>query len=222
MKITYFGHACFLLETKEGTRILTDPFNERVGYPIPRVKADLVLISHEHSDHNHLPVAAGSPRVIRGLADGGQEFAEVSETFRDVKVSTIPTYHDETRGSQRGKNAMFRIEANGVKVLHAGDLGHDLDGAALRAARNADILMIPVGGYYTIDAKTADSVIDRIRPRVVIPMHYRTEVNQNSPIAPTDGFLQGKRGITRVGHRVKALPLPDQREVWVMDWKEKS
>jgi L-ascorbate metabolism protein UlaG (beta-lactamase superfamily) len=222
MKITYFGHACFLLETKEGTRILTDPFDERAGYPIPRVEADLVLISHEHFDHNYLPMAGGSPRVIRGLTNDGEDFAKVSETFRDVKVATIPTYHDETQGSQRGKNAMFWIDANGVKVMHAGDLGHDLDGAAARAARSPDILMIPVGGHYTIDVKTADSVIDRIRPRVVIPMHYKTEVNEGSPIAPIDGFLLGKRGITRVGHWVKALPLPDQREVWVMDWKEKA
>jgi L-ascorbate metabolism protein UlaG (beta-lactamase superfamily) len=222
MKITYFGHSCFLLETKEGTRILIDPFDEQARYPIPRVEADLVLISHEHFDHNHVPTAAGSRKVIRGLANDGQDFAEISETFRDVKVSTIPTYHDDTRGSQRGKNAMFWIETNGVEVLHAGDLGHDLDNAAARAAKSPDILMIPVGGYYTIDAKTADSVIDRIRPRVVIPMHYKTEVNEDWPIATIDRFLQGKRGITRVGHQVKALPLPDQREVWVMDWKEKT
>jgi len=227
MKITYFGHACFLLESREGKRILIDPFHPQVGYPVPRVNADLVLVSHEHSDHNYVEMAKGSPRVVRGLRDGGREHAEVRETVEGVRVVAIPTYHDGAHGAQRGKNAMFRIEVDALKILHCGDLGHDLEGAnfhegAYKGALKPDILMVPVGGHFTIDARTAELVVNRLQPRVVIPMHYRTEANPTWPLAPVDEFLAGKRNVTRVGHRVEATPLPSYREIWVMDWKEKT
>lgn len=227
VKITYFGHACFLLESREGKRILIDPFNDQVGYPVPRVAADLVLVSHEHFDHNYVQAVTGSPRVIRGLGDDGKEFADVRETVEGIRVVGLPSYHDSERGAQRGKNVMFRIEVDGLKILHCGDLGHDLESTnfhegVYKGALRPDILMIPVGGHYTIDARTAELVVNRLQARVVIPMHYRTEANPSWPLAGVEPFLAGKRNVTRVGHRVEATPLPSYREIWVMDWKEKG
>ncbi|MDR5708704.1 MAG: MBL fold metallo-hydrolase [Armatimonadota bacterium] len=219
MKITYLGHACFLLETQAGKRILIDPYNEQVGYPMQPVSADLVLISHEHFDHNHVALASGSPRVIRGLQGEGRDWADVRETVDGIEIRTVRTYHDDTQGSQRGKNAMFWVVADGLRILHAGDLGHALDPQAATQAQNPDIFLVPVGGYYTIDAATADRVIAQINPRVVIPMHYRTEVNRDWPISPLDPFLANKQNIKRVGHTVEIQDLPATREIWVMDWK---
>ncbi|MBI4277692.1 MAG: MBL fold metallo-hydrolase [Armatimonadetes bacterium] len=219
MKITYLGHSCFLLETRAGTRVLIDPYDDKVGYPVPRVAADVVVLTHEHGDHAYVEMATGSPKVVRGLKEGGQEHARVAETVKGVKMSTVHTYHDENKGAQRGRNAMVLFEADDVKVLHAGDLGHDLDDAAVKAAAGADVLMIPVGGHYTIDAKMADVVIGRLRPRAVIPMHFKTEVNAGWPISTIDAFLAGKTHVKRVGHGVEVKDLPAQPEVWVMDWK---
>lgn len=220
MKVTYLGHACFLLETAAGKRILVDPYNEQVGYPIRPVPADLVLISHEHFDHNHLAMATGSPRVIRGLRDNGRDWADVRDTADGIEISTVRTYHDETQGSQRGKNAMFLIRADGLVLLHAGDLGHVLDPETAAQVRRVDVFMVPVGGYYTIDAATADRVIQQVSPRVVIPMHYKTEVNTDWPIAPLDPFLEGKANVRRVGHVVEVRDLPVSQEIWVMEWRE--
>jgi len=219
MKVTYLGHACFLLETAAGTRILIDPYNEQVGYPIRPVPADVVLISHEHFDHNYLAMATGSPRVIRGLREEGREWADVRETVDGIEISTVRTYHDETQGSQRGKNAMFLVRADGLGLLHAGDLGHPLDPGTIAQVGRVDVFMVPVGGYYTIDAATANRVIEQLSPRVVIPMHYRTEVNPDWPIAPLDPFLQGKANVRHVGHVVEVRDLPVHREIWVMAWK---
>jgi len=219
MRITYLGHACFLLETQAGKRILLDPYNDQVGYPMQPVPADLVLVSHEHFDHNHVALASGSPRVIRGLRDEGRDWADVREVVDGIEVSTVRTYHDEAQGSQRGKNAMFWVVADGLRILHAGDLGHALDPQAAAQAQNPDIFLVPVGGYYTIDAATADRVIEQLHPRVVIPMHYRTEVNRDWPISPLDPFLANKQNVRRVGHTVEVKDLPATQEVWVMEWK---
>jgi L-ascorbate metabolism protein UlaG (beta-lactamase superfamily) len=219
MKVTYLGHACFLLETGAGKRILIDPYNEQVGYPIRPVPADVVLISHEHFDHNYLAMATGSPRVIRGLRDNGRDWADVRETIDGIEISTVRTYHDETQGSQRGKNAMFLLRTDGLVLLHAGDLGHPLDPGTAAQVGRVDVFMVPVGGFYTIDAATADRVIQQVSPRVVIPMHYRTEVNPDWPIAPLDPFLQGKANVRHVGHVIEVRDLPASQEIWVMAWR---
>ncbi len=131
----------------------------------------------------------------------------------------LPSYHDTEQGRRRGKNVMFRIEVDGLKILHCGDLGHDLANAnfheaAYKEAPKPDILMVPVGGHYTIDARTAELVVNRLQVRVVIPMHYRTETHPTSPLATVDEFLASKRNVTRAGHRVKVTPLPSYREIW--------
>ncbi|HKX17374.1 MAG TPA: MBL fold metallo-hydrolase [bacterium] len=219
MQITYLGHATFLLSS-DGTKILIDPYDEKVGYPIPAVDADAVLVSHEHGDHTNVAMAKGKPPVVRGLSDGDWRTI-VKQPIGKVTVSSVPTYHDDTQGSQRGRNTVFIIEGEGLRIVHLADLGHLLDNAQTTAIGHPDVVMIPVGGHFTIDAAQAKQVLDQIQPRVVIPMHYKTEVNAGWPIGPLDNFT-GVIGQTKnVGHTVTVdkAKLPNSREVWVMSWK---
>jgi len=217
MKLTYFGHASFLLES-DGTSILIDPFNEKCGYPFPNVSPTAVVVSHEHFDHNFVEVAKGSPRVIRGLRDGGKDWADVAERVGPVWLGTVKTYHDPAQGSERGRNAILIFEAEGLRLVHAGDLGHTLSQDQVKAVGRADVLLIPVGGYYTIGPKEADAVIGQLRPRIVVPMHYKTEVNKDWPIGPVDEFLRGKERVKRQDRSVPvtAAALPKDQEIWVL------
>lgn len=217
MKITYLGHATFLLESGS-TTILIDPYDEKVGYPMPKVTPTVVLISHEHGDHNHLAMAGGRPRVIRGLADG--KGRSITEKADGITITTVPTYHDGSKGQERGHNTVFIVEAEGLRVVHLGDLGHPLDDASAKAIGHPDVLMLPVGGHYTIDAAQAHDVVSRLHPGVAIPMHYKTEVNAGSPIGPVDAFL--RTGTSKqAGHTVTVEKgaAPKASEVWVMSWR---
>ncbi len=219
MKITYLGHATFLIDG-DGTKILIDPYDEKVGYPIPSVDADAVLVSHEHADHTNVAMAKGKPSVVRGLADSDWRKI-VKQPVGKVSVSSVPTYHDDTQGSQRGRNTVFILETEGLRVVHLADLGHLLDHAQATTIGHPDVVMIPVGGYYTIDAAQAKQVLDALQPKVVIPMHYKTEASKALPIQDLNGFL-GVIGETKnVGHTVTVSrdKLPKAREVWVMSWK---
>lgn len=218
MKITYLGHATFLLETGK-TKILIDPYNGKVGYPVTPVAADLVLVSHEHGDHTNVAMATGSPRVIRGLADG--QWRTVRETVDGIAISSVPTFHDDTQGAQRGRNTVWILEAEGLRVVHLGDLGHLLDDAQVNAIGRPDVLMIPVGGHYTIDAAQAHTVAARLRPGVVVPIHYKTEMNPGSPVTTVEPFLGGARNSRQAGHSVtvEKTKVPKETEVWVMSWK---
>ncbi len=216
MKLTYFGHSTYLVES-DGTSVLTDPFDEqKVGYPFPNVTPAAVTVSHEHFDHNHVTKVKGKPKVIRGLRDDGKNWAEPKEQIGPILLSTIRTYHDTSQGGERGKNTMFLFEAEGLRLLHAGDLGHTLSQDQAKAAGRIDVLLIPVGGYYTIGPKEADVVIGQLSPRIVIPMHYKTEVNKDWPIGTLEQFLEGKERVRRQGQTVTFTPatLPAVQEIW--------
>lgn len=217
MRLTYHGHACFLLESG-GTAVLIDPFNEKCGYPFPNVSPTAVTVSHEHFDHNYVEVAGGSPKVIRGLREGGQAWADVAGRVGPFRLSGVKTYHDTSQGSERGRNVMFVFEAEDLRLVHAGDLGHTLSGEQVAATGRADVLLLPVGGHYTIGPKDADTVVGQLRPRLVVPMHYKTEVNQDWPIGPVDEFLRGKERVRRQERTVSlsASALPAEREIWVL------
>jgi len=219
VEIQWLGHACFLLTSPGGTRVVTDPFNEQVGYKVKQVAADLVTVSHEHFDHNHVQVASGSPQVVRALAPGG-DWANPSARVGDVMVSMVPTFHDGEKGAKRGKNGCFVLDMGGLRVVHLGDLGHPLSPEQSGAFGSVDVLLTPVGGFYTIGPAEADRVIDLLKPRIVIPMHFKTAANPDWPIAGVDEFLRGKEGVRRPGGsvaRVEKGQLPVKTEYWVLE-----
>lgn len=181
MIITCLGHAEFLLELDNGMRIVIDPFDASCGYPVHRVKADAVLVSHGHHDHCAVENVEGYSQVI--------DTAGAYTLAPDVRVQAIAAYHDDAQGAKRGSTLMFLIEAEDLRAVHVGDLGHMPDDAQLRALGRVDLLMLPVGGFYTIDAQTAHDVAEACQARVLLPMHYRTKYNADWPIAPIDDFL---------------------------------
>jgi L-ascorbate metabolism protein UlaG (beta-lactamase superfamily) len=216
MKITYYGHSCFVLEA-DGTSILIDPFNAQVGYPLPPVAPAAVVVSHEHYDHNHVQAAKGTPKVIRGLRDG-KEWAEVRERVGPVAILTVHVYHDDARGAQRGKNAMLIFDVESLRVVHAGDLGHTLSPDHIAALGHVDALMIPIGGHFTIGPEQAESVIGQVKPRIVIPMHYKTAVNADWPIGTVEDFVRGKPRVKRLSKTatLTKADLPSEPEIWVL------
>ncbi len=150
----------------------------------------------------------GNPKVLS---------SEGSTSVGEATISGVGTFHDETRGSQRGRNVVFTVEMDGLRVTHLGDLGHPLSDRQAAEIGKPDILLVPVGGFFTIDASTASEVAEKLGPRIVIPMHYKTECC-GFPIASVDGFLRGKENVKRVGQEAEVSPesLPEGREIWVM------
>ncbi len=190
INLTWYGQAMFKLQVANGPTILMDPVAGTMGYKVtPMEGIDVVTVSHEHADHNNVALAKGSPKILRGLANN--DWAKVDETVKGVRIRSIPVYHDDTQGSARGKNAVFAFEANGLRIVHLGDLGHQLSADQVAAIGPVDILMIPVGGLYTIDAAGATKVVDALKPKAVIPMHYKTPPLQLG-LAPVDAFVLGK------------------------------
>ena len=181
MLIKSLGHAKFLLETEAGARIVTDPFDASTGYPITPVKADLALVSHHHHDHDAVDTLDGQPQVI--------DTAGVSEPLPGVRVTAVEACHDDQGGALRGKTLLFLIEAEGLRIVHLGDLGHLLTPDQVKTLQSPDVLLVPVGGHFTIDAPTALKVCEQLHPRTVVPMHYRTEYNAGWPIQPLSAFL---------------------------------
>ncbi len=166
MHITWLGHSCFKIQDKvsaDGITLITDPFDKKIGLKAPSHEADLVTISHDHYDHNNIGAVRGNPYVI----DVAGEY-----DIKGVGVVGIETFHDEKEGEDRGKNVIYRIDMDDITVVHLGDLGTILDSKQLEPLTGADILLIPVGGKYTLDAKKAVEVVSQIEPRIIIPMHY--------------------------------------------------
>jgi L-ascorbate metabolism protein UlaG (beta-lactamase superfamily) len=166
MTITWLGHSCFKIQDKEVT-IVTDPYEASVGFKLPRLAADIVTVSHDHYDHNNIAGvhgADGEPFLISGPGE-----YEVKGVF----IYGIPFWHDKSEGAERGVNVAYRIEVEGISVAHLGDLGHSLTEEQASKLDGVDILLIPVGGKYTIGANEATEVINEIEPRIVIPMHYK-------------------------------------------------
>lgn len=182
MIISCIGHAEFLIELENGMRIATDPYDASCGYPVIPVKAEAVLVSHGHHDHNAVENVQGVERII--------DMAGEHTLAPDVKVTAVPCFHDEARGTKRGANLMFLIETEGLRVAHLGDLGHLPTAEQAAAMAPVDVLMLPVGGYYTIDAQTARETAQLLQAQVILPMHYRTTANADWPIAPVEDFVQ--------------------------------
>lgn len=165
MNIKWYGQSCFLLTAENGVKILTDPCGPKTGYDVKNVYCDAVTISHDHFDHNHVTSAAGEPVVI--TAPGEYEVG-------GVRITGFPAFHDKYGGRQRGSNILFLFEMDGIRILHAGDIGHQLTREQIAEIGVVDVLLVPIGGKYTIDYLEAREFANSLRPSVVIPMHYRT------------------------------------------------
>jgi L-ascorbate metabolism protein UlaG (beta-lactamase superfamily) len=189
MKIKYLGHATFVITSNKGVRVITDPYETGPDLTYGEIteSADIVTVSHKHFDHCNVAAVKGNPEVVSRV---GRSVA------KGIEFNGIASYHDEAGGSLRGGNIIFCFEMDGVKVCHLGDLGHRLDDKQLKEIGSVDVLLIPVGGFYTIDAKVATEVCDQLKPRVIIPMHYKTEKGIPG-ISGVEGFLSGKANVSR-------------------------
>jgi len=167
MIITWLGQSCFKIQDKigpEGITLVTDPFDKTVGLKPPSFEADIITVSHDHYDHNNVKTIRGNPFIINGAGE---------YDVRGVMIEGVESYHDDKQGSLRGKNIIYRIEMDDITIIHLGDLGHVLENKELERLVGADILLIPAGGVYTLEAKKAVDVVSQIEPRIVIPMHYK-------------------------------------------------
>lgn len=167
MYITWIGHSCFKLQDKtsaDGITLVTDPFDKSVGLKTPNFEADIVTISHDHYDHNNIDALRGQPYVVKNAGE---------YDIKGVTIYGVESFHDDKGGKEKGLNIIYRIDMDDISVVHLGDLAHILDNKQLEILVGTDILLVPVGGKYTLDAKKAVEVVSQIEPRIVIPMHYK-------------------------------------------------
>lgn len=165
MEITYIGHSCFKIKGKD-VSIIIDPYDPKIGYKLPKLEADVLLTTHDHFDHHNVNGVSGYKLLIEGPGE-----YEVNGAF----IYGIPAAHDEKGGAERGTQTIYNIDIDGFTLMHLGDLGHELPRETIEKIPSIDILMIPIGGVFTIDAEKAVKVISAIEPGIVIPMHYRTD-----------------------------------------------
>ena len=166
-------------------------------------------MSHEHADHNNVSAVEGSPEVVRGAAKG---------RVKGIEFNSISTYHDDAQGRSRGENTIFCFKVDGVRICHLGDLGHQLSDEQIAELGKVDVLLIPIGGFYTIGAKVASQLCDKLMPKVVIPMHYKTS-KCSFPITGVDEFLRGKERVTRLNTsevELKQGQLPESTQIIVL------
>ena len=203
-----------MISLDDALKIVTDPFDSTVGYPLPDETADICVVSHDHFDHNCISVVKGNPEVIKGAGE---------KEAKGIKFKGVGSFHDEKGGSERGENTIFTWELGGIKFAHVGDLGIDLTDSQKQEIGMVDILFVPTGGFYTIDAATASKVVASLNPKVVIPMHYKTPfLGENFPIAGVDEFLKRKENVVKVDKGSVSFTresLPEKITIYVLEYK---
>jgi len=201
MEIKYLGHASFLIKTKE-TKLVTDPFDpEMIGQKFPKVEAEIVTISHDHRDHNQEQLVlapVGGEKLVINLPGEYEK--------KGVRIFGFASFHDDKKGFERGENILYKIEADGVSLLHCGDLGFVPEDSFLDLIGSVDVLLVPVGGVYTINADQAQQLVKKIEPSIVIPMHYGWE-----KLAPVSEFLK-KMGVEKITPLPKLVVKPEELE----------
>ncbi len=219
--LRWFGHAYFVITSPEGVRVALDPFGN-IGYAVPGAAADVVTVSHEHGDHNGADGLAGSPVILRGLKAGGANWNSVSYRMKDVSIISLPAYHDDVRGQKRGLNSIFVVQTGALRLAHLSDIGHTLSDATVKSMGRIDVLLVPVGGIFSIDGRQAKEIMTRLQPSITIPIHYKTPVTADWPIEDESGFLAGLTNVMRLDVLTVSLTpetLPTQPEVWVMRYQ---
>ena len=210
MEITWLGHSCFRLKGKEAT-LITDPYDGSIGYSLGKPKANIVTSSHPHPGHSFVDGVGGEPRVVRGPGE-----YEIASVF----IQGIGTFHDNERGKRRGKNTVYLIEMDEVITCHLGDLGHVLSSEQVEEISRAEVLLVPVGGLSTIAAAAAAELVRLLQPRIVIPMHFKTEVVPFK-LEPVENFLK-EIGLKQASPQPKLViaktSLPDEMQVVVLDY----
>ncbi len=215
MIITWQGHSFFKIQDKTGTNGITlamDPFSASIGLKPANFEADVVTVSHDHEDHNNISALRGDPYII----DTPGEY-----DVKGVLVEGIESFHDEKEGKERGRNIIYRIQINGITIVHLGDLGTVLDSKQLEKLESTDILIIPVGGRYTIDAVKAVEVISQLEPRIIIPMHYKMP-GLNIELDELDKFIKeiGIEAIREEKLKISKKDLPsDDAELVILEYK---
>ncbi len=217
MTLEFVGHACFVITLASGKVVVMDPYRPQafggaLRYRALTTPADYVLVSHGHADHDGYKDVPGNPEVIRTAGE---------HRMGEITVVGVPTFHDKRKGKERGDNLVFALDAEGVRVVHLGDLGHLLEASQVEELRPVSVLLVPVGGHFTVDAEEAWTIVETLRPRVVIPMHYKTPA-VDFPIAGVEGFLRIAEAhgvpVKRFSNgKVEIPPLPETTEVWVLD-----
>ena len=214
MKITWYGHSCFLLTGKNGIRVLTDPCAPTTGYRLHDISCDVITSSHSHYDHNYFVAASGEPKV---LTDGGAD-------LDGMKIESVKTFHDREKGKQRGGNTVFCFDDSDIRVVHMGDFGEEgIRRETLEAIGRVDVLLMPIGGIYTVDAAEALEIADKLNPKILIPMHYKTEALEFE-LGGIDGFLREADGwnIQRLNGTsciITGNTLPEQKKVIVFEFE---
>jgi L-ascorbate metabolism protein UlaG (beta-lactamase superfamily) len=209
MEINWLGHSCFRIKGRQVT-LVTDPYDESIGYACPQLRANIVTVSHDHPGHNYWTRVDGHPRVISGPGE-----YEISDVF----VIGVSNFHDADLGQTRGKNVTYLVEMEDIRFCHLGDLGHLPSSRQVEELSDAEVLFVPVGGVSTADAKTAAEIVRLLSPRIVIPMHYQTEVV--SWLEPLSKFAK-EMGLREILPQPKVSvtrsSLPDETKVVVLDY----
>lgn len=215
MEIIYIGHSCFKIKGKEITMVI-DPYDPKIGYKFPKQECDLVLTTHDHFDHHYLEGVSGYKLHI-----GTPGEYEISGVF----INGIQAFHDDKEGAERGLDTMYLIDIDGFTVMHLGDLGTELTKEQMERISNVDVLLIPVGGKYTIDSEAASKVISSLEPGIVIPMHYKTDdLTGVEGLDPLSKFLDemGVEGNVRKEEKLKLtsrVDIPEETAVIVLEPK---
>jgi len=218
VQVKWYGQAFFMLTSASNVVVAIDPFDGTfVNYPIPQgLKPDILLVTHEHNDHNNVAIFKGDPLIMKSERGIGKE------EKLGVKLRGIGAYHDDEKGAKRGRNTIFTIEMDGLRFCHLGDIGQtSLTDEQLARIGPVDVLFLPAGGHFTTEPKDLRGLIDQLKPRLIVPMHYKSAYTRDLPLARVDDFIKlnkdlpPKRLETRDFSMTKEQ-LPEKLEIWVL------